>query len=72
MLPEEMADDAIWALTVAVIYFGSFIVLAFIAKKVCAWLMRRHGVDLRDIQEQAGQNRSARHVFLLGIWRKEG
>jgi hypothetical protein len=34
-------------------------------------VMKRYAVDLTDIQKQAGPNRKARRVFLLGGWRKE-
>jgi hypothetical protein len=60
-----------WALTVAVIYFGSVIAFGAIAKMICAYLMGRYGVDLVDVHKQAGENRRARDAFLLGAWRKE-
>lgn len=34
-------------------------------------LMKRRNVDLSDVQKQAGPNRRARKVFLLGFWRTE-
>lgn len=34
-------------------------------------LMKRRGVDISDIQAQAGQNRRPRKAFLLGFWRDE-
>ena len=71
MLPETPPGDALWALTVAVIYFGSVVAFGAIARMVCARLMKHHGVDLADVQEQAGSNRREREVFLLGFWRKE-
>jgi hypothetical protein len=33
--------------------------------------MRRNGVELSDVQRQAGPNRGKRKLFLLGIWRSE-
>jgi hypothetical protein len=60
-----------WALVVAVIYFGSFLAIGMIAKWGLGRLMERHGADLSDVQAQAGPNRRARRVFLLGIWRDE-
>jgi hypothetical protein len=33
--------------------------------------MTRKGVELSDVQAQAGQNRRPRKIFLLGAWRKE-
>jgi hypothetical protein len=71
MLPETPPADPLWALTVAVIYFGSVIAFGAIARFVCDRLMRRHSADLADVQEQAGNNRGKRDAFLLGIWRKE-
>ena len=71
MLPETPPADGLWALTVALIYFGSVITFGAIARIVCARLMGRYGADLSDVQEQAGNNRRKRDVFLLGAWRKE-
>jgi hypothetical protein len=34
-------------------------------------LKKRKGVDLSDVQAQAGPIRKARKVFLLGAWRNE-
>ena len=61
-----------WTLTVAVIYFGSFLVLGIVAKIALRRLMDHTGADLADVQAQAGPNRRKRTVFLLGAWRKEG
>jgi hypothetical protein len=55
------------ALEVFVIYVAPFLIIG-IATKI---LMKRRGVDLSDIQAQAGPNRRARKVFLLGAWRNE-
>jgi hypothetical protein len=71
MLPENPPGDGLWAITVAVIYFGSVIAFGAIARIVCARLMGRYGVELSDVQEQAGTNRRELDVFLLGAWRKE-
>jgi hypothetical protein len=56
------------ALEVLVIYVAPFLIVGFVAKL----LMKRHNVDLPDIQAQAGPNRKPRKVFLLGGWRREG
>jgi hypothetical protein len=71
MLSETPPADGLWALTVALIYFGSVIAFGALARIVCARLMGRYGADLSDVQEQAGDNRRQRDVFLLGAWRKE-
>ncbi len=54
------------ALVTAVIYFGTFIALGLLARR----LLRRR-VDLGDVHEQAGPNRRERRMFLLGAWRNE-
>jgi hypothetical protein len=61
-----------WALTVAAIYFGSFIALGYIAKLALGRLMARSGAELSEVQAQAGPNRPPRRLFLLGAWRTEG
>jgi len=71
MLPPPLPSDPGWALLVAVIYFGSFIAIGFIAKRVLDKTMRRSGETLEEIQAQAGPNRGKRTVFLLGVWRSE-
>jgi hypothetical protein len=60
-----------WALVVAIIYFGSFIAIGIVAKMALDKLMVRTGADLADVQAQAGPNRKKRSVFLLGAWRDE-
>jgi hypothetical protein len=60
-----------WALVVAIIYFGSFIAVGIVAKIALDKLMARTGADLADVQAQAGPNRKKRSVFLLGVWRDE-
>jgi hypothetical protein len=60
-----------WALTVAIIYFGTFLVLGYIAKVALDKLMDRTGAELSDVQAQAGASRRPRKVFLLGAWRNE-
>jgi hypothetical protein len=71
MLPPPAPSDAIWAVVVAVIYFGSFIAIGFIVKRVLEKTMRRSGETLEEIHHQAGPNRGKRTVFLLGAWRSE-
>jgi hypothetical protein len=55
------------ALETLVIYVAPFLIVGIGAKL----LMKRRGVDLPDVQAQAGPNRKARKVFLLGAWRNE-
>jgi hypothetical protein len=60
------------ALITAVIYFGLFLAIGVIAKVVASRWMHRRGLDLAEIQGQAGPRRGRRRVFLLGSWRDEG
>lgn len=55
------------ALETLLIYLVPFLVIGLAARL----LMKRRGVDLTDVQSQAGANRRPRRVFLLGGWRKE-
>ncbi len=55
------------ALETFVIYVTPFLIIGIAARL----LMKRKGVDLSDVQAQAGSNRRARKVFLLGAWRNE-
>jgi hypothetical protein len=53
------------ALEVSAIYVTPFLILGTAVK----FWMKRHVVDLRDVQRQAGG--PPRRRFLLGAWRKE-
>ena len=55
------------ALENVAIYLVPFLLLGFATRL----LMKRHAVDLTDVQSQAGSGRKARKVFLLGAWRSE-
>jgi len=55
------------ALETSVIYVAPFLIIGIAVKL----LMKRKGVDLSDVQSQAGPNRRRRRVFLLGGWRSE-
>ena len=59
-----------WALVVATIYFGTFLTIGWVAKRVLDRWMDHRGVELSEVQRQAGR-RGERTVFLLGVWRKE-
>jgi hypothetical protein len=61
---------AMWALFVATVYFGTFLVIGWVAKRVLDRWMDQRGVELSEVQKQAGR-RGERTVFLLGVWRKE-
>ena len=55
------------ALETLAIYVAPFLIIGIAAKL----LMKRRGVDLSNVQAQAGPKRRARKVFLLGAWRDE-
>jgi hypothetical protein len=59
-----------WALFVATVYFGTFLVIGWVAKRVLDRWMDQRGVELSEVQKQGGR-RGERTVFLLGVWRKE-
>jgi hypothetical protein len=59
------------ALPTAIIYFGSFLAIGLIAKVAIGRWMDRSGVNLPDLQAQAGPRRGKRKAFLLGAWRNE-
>jgi hypothetical protein len=58
------------ALGTAILYFGSFLVLGWIAKRALDKWMAQHGENLSEIQSQAGERRHKNPRFLLGVWRK--
>ena len=60
-----------WAIFVATIYFGTFITIGILARIILDKVMQKSGVELADVQTQAGPNRRERSVFLLGAWRTE-
>ena len=59
-----------WALFVATVYFGTFLAIGWVAKRVLYRWMAQRGVELSEVHRQAGR-RGERTVFLLGAWRKE-
>jgi hypothetical protein len=71
MLPPAEASDPVWAIVVAIIYFGSFIAIGLAARIVLGRLMRQSSETLAEIHAQAGPRRDKRTVFLLGAWRSE-
>ena len=58
------------ALFTAILYFGSFLFLGWVAKRALDKWMVQHGEDLSEVQDQAGDNRRKQPRFLLGVWRK--
>jgi len=60
-----------WAIFVATIYLRTFITIGILARIILDKVMQKSGVELADVQAQAGPNRRERSVFLLGAWRTE-
>jgi len=60
-----------WAIFVATIYLGTFITIGILARIILDKVVQKSGVELADVQAQAGPNRRERSVFLLGAWRTE-
>jgi hypothetical protein len=58
------------ALATAVLYFGSFLLVGYGARRLLASWMDRHGEDLDEVQAQAGNGGRKGGSFLLGVWRK--
>lgn len=56
-----------WALEVFAIYVTPFLLLGAAIKL----MMKRHAIDLSDVQPKVGPNRRPRRMFLLGNWRTE-
>jgi hypothetical protein len=57
---------SMWALVVAVIYFGSFLAIGFIAKAVLAKLMKRTGADLSRRSSASGPKPQEAQSILVG------
>jgi len=58
------------ALETAAIYFGTFLVIGYVAKRLLDRYMAKNGSDLRELREQnKGGGKQTR--FLLGGWYKD-
>ena len=60
------------ALMTAVVYFGTFLTVGYVAKRLLDRWMARHGEHLPEVQAQ-GRNGGVRQHdrFLLGTWYKD-
>jgi hypothetical protein len=60
------------ALVTAVVYFGTFLTIGYVAKRLLDRWMARHGEHLNEVQAQA-RNGGGRGLdrFLLGTWYKD-
>lgn len=60
------------ALFTAVIYFGTFLTVGFVAKRLLDRWMARHGENLPEIQAQGRNGGRQDDRFLLGVWYRQG
>ncbi|TMJ21618.1 MAG: hypothetical protein E6G95_21845 [Alphaproteobacteria bacterium] len=58
------------ALMTAIAYFGTFLTVGYVAKRLLDKWMARHGEDLHEVQTQ-GKNGGRVDRFLLGFWYKD-
>ncbi len=58
------------ALPSAVIYFGTFLAIGWLSKRLLRRFMARHGEHLDEVQAQYGASGKKGSSFLLGVWRK--
>jgi hypothetical protein len=58
------------ALVSAVVYFGTFLSIGYVAKRMLDYYMARNSEDLREVQ---AQNRGGGKIdrFLLGTWYRD-
>jgi uncharacterized membrane protein len=63
----RVPEKAMKALETLGIYLIPFLIIGVAIRL----LMKRHSVELADVQKQAGTKRRPRKVFLLGGWRAE-
>jgi hypothetical protein len=56
------------ALMTALVYFGTFLSVGYVAKRLLDKWMARHGEDLHEVQAQGRNGGRRRERFLLGIW----
>ena len=56
------------ALAVAIIYFGTFLAIGSVARRLLDRWMDIGGVHLTEVQDQMGENRRKQPGFLLGAW----
>jgi len=60
------------ALMTAVVYFGTFLSIGYVAKRLLDKWMARHGEHLNEIQAQGRNGGNHPHSrFLLGTWYKD-
>lgn len=58
------------ALVTAVVYFGTFLSIGYVAKRLLDKWIAQHGEHLHEVQAQAKNGGGKSQRFLLGIWYK--
>jgi hypothetical protein len=56
------------AIFVAILYFGTFVVIGWAGRRLIDRWMGHRGVHLTEVQDQLGENRRKRFGFLLGVF----
>jgi hypothetical protein len=56
------------ALVTAVVYFGTFLTIGYVGKRLLDRWMTRHGEHLDEVQSQGRNGGLQDDRFLLGIW----
>ena len=59
------------ALVTAVVYFGTFLTVGYVAKRLLDRWMARHGEHLHEVQSQGRGGGRQDKRFLLGTWYKD-
>lgn len=59
------------ALVSAVVYFGTFLTIGYVAKRVLDHWMTRNSETLREIQQQGRGGGRQHDRFLLGTWYRD-
>ena len=60
------------ALATAIVYFGTFLSIGYVAKRLLDRYMARNSEDLREVQAQGRQGAGRQHDrFLLGFWYRD-
>ena len=75
MVRRSLAQNAIKsppmrALMTAIVYFGTFLTLGWVGKRLLDRWMARHGEDLHEVQAQGKNGGRSANRFLLGAWYK--
>jgi hypothetical protein len=59
------------ALMTALVYFGTFLTVGYVAKRLLDRWMARHGQTPHEMETQGRTGERRRERFLLGAWYKD-